>query len=99
MKGFVPISLTDSPALAGSLPVVSIDSPSMKAAAACSAFNLATGGTTVFLLVMKRIIIPSSSESGGMFRLSLHCFPKSARCMMPLPFPVSVWSPKDTFPR
>ncbi len=60
MNGFVPTSRLAWPALVGSPAEVSIDSPSMKYAAACSEVSLAQTGTTSLRRVMKTILFAFS---------------------------------------
>ena len=56
MKGLVPTTLMARPAMVGSPAEVSMDSPSMNAAAPNSGLSLATGGTTSSRRVIKTIL-------------------------------------------
>ena len=92
INGLVPTHLFDWPAFVGSPAEVSIDSPNINASKAWSGFNLTTGGTISFLLVINIILFAFSKS------IVSSVFGTSLLNIIPLPFEVKLTSSKSTFP-
>ena len=92
MNGFVPTSRLAWPAFVGSPAEVSMDSPSMKYAAACSDVSFAHTGTTSLRRVMNTILLAFSRSMPSPEPLM------NRRRTTPRPFEVSDVSRKSTLP-